>query len=111
MTRPSSFFRVAAMASRVLRVFQHSFEAEASYVAGFPVPLPLPPGPPVRLCASVFTAASSDIRQKIGLAPWLVRKRISLVIATIRTVHLEPSHIYIRFLAANLLWRAATNTA
>jgi len=24
-------------------------EAEASYVAGFPVPLPLPPGPPVRL--------------------------------------------------------------
>ena len=25
------------------------FEAEASYVAGFPVPLPLPPGPPVRL--------------------------------------------------------------
>ena len=25
------------------------FEAEASYVAGSPVPLPLPPGPPVRL--------------------------------------------------------------
>ena len=24
-------------------------EAEASYVAGFPVPLPLPPGPSVRL--------------------------------------------------------------
>ena len=24
-------------------------EAEASYVAGFPVPLPLPPGPPLRL--------------------------------------------------------------
>ena len=24
-------------------------EAEPSYVAGFPVPLPLPPGPPVRL--------------------------------------------------------------
>ena len=24
-------------------------EAEASYVAGSPVPLPLPPGPPVRL--------------------------------------------------------------
>ena len=24
-------------------------QAQASYVAGFPVPLPLPPGPPVRL--------------------------------------------------------------
>ena len=24
-------------------------EAEASYVVGLPVPLPLPPGPPVRL--------------------------------------------------------------
>jgi hypothetical protein len=23
-------------------------QAQASYVAGFPVPLPLPPGPPVR---------------------------------------------------------------
>ena len=29
--------------------FSAEAEAEASYVAGFPVPLPLPPGPPVRL--------------------------------------------------------------
>ena len=35
----------------VAGVYGTSFEAEAeaSYVAGSPVPLPLPPGPPVRL--------------------------------------------------------------
>ena len=34
---------------RVADSFGGSFVAEASYVAGFSVPLPLPPGPPVRL--------------------------------------------------------------
>ena len=32
-------------------------EAEASYVAGFPVPLPLPPGPPVCFLVSYRTLA------------------------------------------------------
>ena len=33
-------------------------EAEASYVAGFPVPLPLPPGPPVRLDYEILVCLS-----------------------------------------------------
>ena len=32
-----------------LRVFNLNTQAQASYVAGSPAPLPLPPGPPVRL--------------------------------------------------------------
>ena len=40
-----------------------SDQAQASYVAGFPVPVPLPPGPPVRLDpSSALPAASKQIR-------------------------------------------------
>ena len=44
------FFEHAGKA-RVRGVSQGALaaQAQASYVAGFPVPLPLPPGPPVRL--------------------------------------------------------------
>jgi hypothetical protein len=43
------------MSFDALRRLWHA-QAQASYVAGFPVPLPLPPGPPVRLDACLLVS-------------------------------------------------------
>jgi len=46
-----SNLEIVAAQLQLSTLASHSWlaQAQASYVAGFPVPLPLPPGPPVRL--------------------------------------------------------------
>ena len=65
------FFEHAGKA-RVRGVSQGALaaQAQASYVAGFPVPLPLPPGPPVvaSMLRSLAKLLSVELGRNTGLA-------------------------------------------